>query len=180
MATETSVQIKGLKELDDLLKALPAEIEGKIVRTALRNGQKVIADAARSILSANGNMKSGALYRSVRIAFNKKEVERFGWMRARVFAGNRTAWYAHLIEFGTGQYYAGTKSNSKRAPYVIKPKTRKALFFGGQAHEQVTHPGIRPQPFMRPALDANGHKAIETFADYVRDRLPKEIKRLRK
>lgn len=180
MANETTVTIKGLKELDDLLKALPGEIEGKIMRSALRTGQKVIADAARANLAANGNVKTGSLYRSIRISFSKKEIERYGWMRARLYAGNEKAWYAHLIEFGTGAYYAGTKGNSKRKPYEIKPKNRKSLFFAGLMKEIIVHPGIRPRPFMRPALDAYGQKAIEAFADYVRMRLPKEVKRLRK
>ncbi len=180
MASESSVKISGLKELDDLLKALPGEIEGKIVRSALRAGQKVIADAAKSNLAANGNVKTGELYRSVKISFSKKEIERYGWMRARLKAGNEKAWYAHLIEFGSGSYYAGTKNNSKRMPYEIRPRNRKSLFFAGLMKEVIVHPGIKPKPFMRPALDANGQRSIEAFAEYVRMRLPKEIKRLRK
>ena len=198
MANETTVTIKGLKELDDLLKQLPAEIEAKIARGALRAGQGVIANAARNILVSNGNVRTGELYRSVKIVFSRKEIEKYGWMRARLVAGSKKAWYAHIIEFGSASYYQG-KGRTVGKPYLISAKDNEgkrygikekrninkygdagAMKFQGHFSASVIHPGVRPQPFMRPALDAYGEQALGAFADYVRVRLPKEIKRLRK
>jgi len=50
--------------------------------------------------------------------------------------------YAAAVEFGT-------------APHVIKPKYKQALYWPGAAHPvtQVNHPGTRPQPFLRPAIE---------------------------
>ena len=50
--------------------------------------------------------------------------------------------YAADVEYGT-------------APHVITPKNRKALYWPGAAHPvaKVNHPGTRPRPFMRPALE---------------------------
>jgi HK97 gp10 family phage protein len=50
--------------------------------------------------------------------------------------------YAADVEYGT-------------APHVILPKNKKALYWPGAAHpvSRVNHPGTRPRPFMRPALD---------------------------
>ncbi|MEU0370637.1 HK97-gp10 family putative phage morphogenesis protein [Streptomyces sp. NPDC006283] len=50
--------------------------------------------------------------------------------------------YAAAVEYGT-------------APHVIKPLTKKALYWPGARHPvaQVNHPGTRPQPFMRPAVE---------------------------
>jgi HK97 gp10 family phage protein len=50
--------------------------------------------------------------------------------------------YAAAVEYGT-------------APHVIKPRDKKALFWPGAAHPvaQVNHPGTRPQPFLRPAIE---------------------------
>ncbi|MGJ5895149.1 HK97 gp10 family phage protein [Streptomyces niveiscabiei] len=50
--------------------------------------------------------------------------------------------YAAAVEYGT-------------APHVIKPRNKKALFWPGAAHPvaQVNHPGTRPQPFLRPAIE---------------------------
>ncbi|MFJ4649475.1 HK97-gp10 family putative phage morphogenesis protein [Streptomyces bobili] len=50
--------------------------------------------------------------------------------------------YAAAVEYGT-------------APHVIKPKYKRALYWPGAAHPvaQVNHPGTRPQPFLRPAIE---------------------------
>ena len=56
--------------------------------------------------------------------------------------GSYNVKYAIYIETGTD-------------PYVIRPKTAKALFWPGATHpvKIVHHPGIRAQPFLRPAAD---------------------------
>lgn len=40
------------------------------------------------------------------------------------------------------------------SPYVIVPNGKKALYWPGAAHPvgKVNHPGIKAQPFLRPAL----------------------------
>lgn len=50
--------------------------------------------------------------------------------------------YAADVEYGT-------------APHVITPKNKRALYWPGAAHPvaKVNHPGTRPRPFMRPALE---------------------------
>lgn len=50
--------------------------------------------------------------------------------------------YAAAVEYGT-------------APHVILPKNKKALYWPGARHPvaRVNHPGTRPRPFMRPALE---------------------------
>lgn len=72
MATESTVDVLGLKELDELLKTLPAKIEGNVVRGAMRAGQTVIASTVKKTLVANGNVHTGALLKSVRIRFVRK------------------------------------------------------------------------------------------------------------
>ncbi|NDY83704.1 hypothetical protein G3I67_10710 [Orrella sp. NBD-18] len=124
------------------------------------------------------NIRTGALLKSVRIRFVRKSEKKYGWVRANLIAGNKEAWYAHLIEFGTGSYYTGTGSKSKKQPYEIRPKNKKSLFFAGVMREVIVHPGIKPQSFMRSAFDASSDRAIRAFADYIRVRLPKEIKKL--
>lgn len=174
MASEIS--ISGLKELDEILKTLPAKIEKNVMRGAIRAGLTEIRNEAKSQLTSGGHVKSGDLQRSVRVSFARKS-EKFGWMRGHVKAGDDKAWYAHLIEFGTGSFYAGKGSKSKRKPYEIRPKGRKSLFFAGLMKEIVTHPGIRPSPFMRTAFDSKAAASIKAFADYMTKRIPKELKK---
>ncbi len=170
----TTVQVTGLKELGALLKTLSAKIEGNVMRGAMRSSLKVIGDAAKSNLAANGTIKTGNLQRSIRVGFKRKSESRYGWMRGILTAGSKDAWYAHFIEFGTASFYTG-KGKTVGKPYEIRPKNRKSLFFAGLMREVIVHPGIHPQPFMRTAFDQANRKAITTFADYVRARLPKEL-----
>lgn len=171
-----TVQIDGLAELDKLLKDLPVKIERNVIRGALRAGQKQMLEAARANLDRNGSVKTGELRRSIRVRFQRKS-EKYGWVRSYLVAGNKKAWYAHLVEYGTGSFYSGNLNNSKRQPYEIRPKNRKSLFFAGLAREQIIHPGAKPKPFMRPAFDATHQQSINSMAEYIRTRLPKELKK---
>ena len=189
MAT-SNVFVSGLKELDELLKTLPAKIEGNIMRGAMRAGQNVLATAAQENLSANGHVKSGALQRSIKVRFKKKSENLYGWMRAHLIAGDKTAYYAHMVEFGTAAHYIAVREemrpgrNTRRGEKKYGMSTINKMvklgslkisgrFVGGS----VAHPGSRPVPFMRNALDSHSGQAIEAFADYIRKRLPREIKK---
>jgi hypothetical protein len=56
-------------------------------------------------------------------------------------------------------------------PHLIKPLTRKALAMGGVAFSSVQHPGFKPKPFMRPALDTQRRGAVVAAAEYMKQRL---------
>ena len=171
MAKVDGIEIRGLDELHRLMRELPEKIERNILRGGLRAAAKVVEDEARRLVPvappSGGNAKAygvaaGALRASIRTSMRVRT--KAGWVNAQVKAGNKQAWYAHLVEFGTARHW-------------IKPKNRKSLFFAGLAREAVDHPGARPKPFMRPAFDANAQGAIEAMADYIRQRLPKELKK---
>lgn len=161
------IQVKGLAELHKVLQNLPEQLEKKVLRNALRAGANEFKKAAQ----AQVPVKSGALRKSIRVKTSARK-GRYR-LKATVTAGNAEAWYSHLIEFGTGAYYTGSgKSVGKE--YEIKPAKGKALFFLGMARDAVVHPGIQPQPFMRPAFDSGSEAAINAFAESVRKRLSKE------
>lgn len=165
------IAVQGLSELSALLKSLPVRVEANILRGAVRAGQKVVLQGAQARVPVD----QGDLRKSIRVRTDMR-AQRRGYVRADVVAGNATAWYAGLIEFGTGPFYSGPGSTSKRAPYQIKPVRREgALYFGGTIRKAVTHPGIHPQPYMRPAAQLLDGPALDAFVAYVRTRLPKEL-----
>ncbi len=149
----SEVKITGLAELDKLLKALPGKVEKNILRGAMRAGAKVFQDRARGLAP----VASGKLRESIRVSTRAKQ----GQVWATVTAGGKRAFYAPMVEFGTARHF-------------IKPKHRQSLFVAGLARETVDHPGARPNPFMRPALDGGQAEAIGAAADYIRARLDKE------
>jgi HK97 gp10 family phage protein len=167
-----TTHIAGLAELHRMLQELPGKVEGNVMRGALRAGMKEFErEAVRRVPVKHGDLRD-----SIKIRFKAKS-QKFGWVRMQLVAGGKKAWYSHLIEFGTASFYTG-KGKSARKPYTIKPKKRGgALFFGGTVRAEVVHPGIKPQPFMRPAADAGQGPALDATVKYIRTRLPKEFKK---
>lgn len=161
------VRVKGLDELQKLLDELPAKIEKNVVRGGLRAGAKVVMEEAqRACPVGTGALPEGeppnALRDSIRISMRSAQ----GKVLATVKAGNKTAYYAHFVEFGTARHW-------------IKPKNRKSLFLAGLMRELIDHPGAQKKPFMRPAIDNKAEEAIEAMAEYCRERIPKELGKLK-
>lgn len=150
------IQMHGLADLQTLLDELPAKIEANVLRGGLRAGAKVIEEEAKQAVPE----ASGALRDSIRVSMRSRR----GIVQATVKAGGKKAWYAHLVEFGTARHW-------------IKPKSRKSLLLAGLAREVVEHPGAKPKPFMRPAFDTKAQDAIQAMADYIKKRLPRELKK---
>lgn len=165
MATD-EVYIGGLAELQKAMQELPAKIEQNMLRGAMRAGGKVIVEEAKTLAPVD----DGDLKNSIRISTKSRN----GIVKAEVKAGDKKAYYAHMIEFGTASYYAGT-GRTVGKPYKIVSKKAKSLLFGGFFVEGVTHPGIRPQPFMRQAFDSSFDRATRAFAAYLENRMPKEL-----
>ena len=150
--------VTGLAELQKFLDALPAKMEKNILRGAMRAGSKVqLARAKELVPVETAGKHPGALRDSLRITTSA----RGGVVKATVKAGNKKAYYAHMVEFGT-------------AAHFIKPKNKKSLFFAGIAREVIDHPGAKPKPFMRPALDATVTAAVAAVGAYIRSRLTKQ------
>lgn len=175
MANE-QFQVQGLKELHKMLQELPVRIEKNIMRGAVRAGANVFRDAARQAAPVD----DGLLRRSIKTGSTNVK-------RGNVVVNVGTdLYYARMVEFGTASFYTGT-GKSVGKPYKI-PKAsksgkttkrlKKAVKFGNVIVNNVTHPGIKPQPFMRRAFDGASDQAVATFAQYVSTRLAKEIGKL--
>lgn len=149
--------IKGGKELDAFLKALPAKVEQNILRSALRAGANEFRAEVKQNLQANDSVDSGELLKSVRVSVRARR----GVVTASVKAGNKAAWYWRLVEFGT-------------KPHKIEAKNGKALNIGGSFPRSVMHPGAKPKPFARPAFDSKASAAIVAVGNQIRKRLTKE------
>lgn len=170
----TNLHIAGGAELDRLLQTMPVKLEKNIMRAALAAGARVIRDEAKRLAPVGqpSNVAAkdyggypGALRDSVRVTtrFTKD-----GEATASVKAGGRTkkgadVFYAHIVEFGARRH-------------IIRPRPgKKKLEIGGQfIGGQVDHPGVRPQPFMRPAADSKANEAVAAVTAYIYKRFAKE------
>ncbi len=148
----SEINVTGLKELAQFLDELPAKIQKNVMRGSLRAGMKVVQEEAKST-SAFAD-KTGQLRAGLKIG----TTSRGGIVTASLKAKGKHGYIANIIEYGA-------------KPHAITAKNGGALSFGGGMVKSVNHPGIRPHPFMRPALDGQAESAVVAAAEYMKQRL---------
>jgi HK97 gp10 family phage protein len=160
------IRIKGLSELQKQLSTIAPRLEANIIRGALRQGAKPIAEAARKNApvgepseSAKKRYKvyAGALRDSIRVGarIDRRNGQVVAYIRAggRIKKNGAIPFYAHFLEYGV-------------RPHRISGKTT----VNGNTVPAI-HPGISPRPYMRPALDAEAKNAVIAAGEYIKKRL---------
>jgi len=145
----SNVHIKGGAELNKFLQQLPVKIEQSVLRGALRAGANVVMAEAK----ANVPVDSGQLRDGLKVSTSSRR----GRVTAKVKATGKHAHIAPWLEYGTAAHKITAKG--------------KGMFFGGLFVKGVQHPGSRPKPFMRPALDGRAQEAVSAAARYMKKRL---------
>lgn len=120
--------------------------------------ERIIKGAAESVqqeAQSLAPLKTGALRDSITIRY----------VSALKAVVGPSVEYGVYQEFGTGK-----RGEFPGHMYTIKPKTKKILSFtvGGKRvfAKVVNHPGIKPHPFMRPALTRSlGKELAASLAD---------------
>lgn len=155
--------ITGGRELAQMLDTLPAKVERNIMRGALRAGARVmLAEVKQRIPRDNGDLAASARVTT--------RVQR-GSVSASVKIGNKKAWYAHLVEFGTRSHYI-TVSDEDRGRASVRTVNRRVLQIGANfVGPSVHHPGTQARPFARPAADAAFGPAVAAVKKKIRERL---------
>jgi len=146
----SDIRVKGLADLNKFLQQLPAKVEQSVLRGALRAGANVVMAEAK----ANVPVDSGQLRDGLKVSTSSRR----GRVTAKVKATGKHAFIAPWLEYGT-------------AAHKITAKKGKGLFFGGLFVKGVQHPGARPKPFLRPALDGRAQDAVVAAAQYMKRRL---------
>lgn len=149
----SEVHVKGLAELQKFLDQLPAKMEANVMRGALRAGMKEVLPAAKQ----NIHSVSGKLARGLEISTSTRR----GVAKASIKAKGKHDYIAKWVEFGT-------------AAHTIAARAGGSLFIKGLFAKLAHHPGAKPKPFMRPALDQQANAAISATAEYIKKRLAKK------
>jgi len=149
----STTHVKGLAELQAFLDQLPAKMEANIMRSALRQGAKVV----QAEVQASAPVRTGLLKAGIKISTGSRR----GKVTASIKAKGKHGFLAKWIEFGT-------------AAHFIKPKRAKSLFFAGLMRDGVDHPGAKAKPFMRPALDGKAQEALLAVGEAIKKRLTKQ------
>lgn len=160
-----SIKINGKDAFDKFLSALPGKLEQNVLRGGMRAMAKVIADDAqeRCISSeAAASIKVGT------------RAER-GLVTSKVQTKGRGAYLAPWLEYGTAPHFISVDESQRggRSVRRINELHRKgSLVINGQfVGETVHHPGARPHPFLRPAVDSKMDEGLAAMTSYVTTRL---------
>jgi HK97 gp10 family phage protein len=184
--TISETNLRGFSDLQKLLDTLPVKIEKNIMRGALRAGAVIIANEAKRLVS----VESGLLRDSIRVRAGRIVDKKITY---RIIAGSGKTkktvsvdksrssgikvtygnpYYAPWVEYGTAPHYE--KATTAKG-LALRPNSRASSGFANRwmswILSGVQHPGAKPHPFMRPALDSQQQAAIQAVGEYIKKRL---------
>ena len=148
-----------------MLQQLPAALEKNVLRGAARAAANVVADEARQ------RCISSEVRDSIKVAGSSKD----GRIIAKVQTKGEGAYIAPWLEYGTRPHFISV-SDADRGGRSIKRLNKEvregSLTIGGRfVGPVVHHPGARPHPFLRPALDTKEGEAVAAAQSYITMRL---------
>ncbi|WP_066723566.1 hypothetical protein [Sphingomonas pituitosa] len=160
------VTVKGADVVARYLANLPAEIEAKLLRGAGRAAGAVVKEEAQA----------RALSAEVRDDVVLRSSSRDGRIVVKVTV--KPGWGYSLgvwQEWGTAAHFISVAEDQRQGRSIgriNKLSKEGSLVIGGQfVGATIYHPGARPHPFLRPALDMRGSDAIAAAQAYINARI---------
>lgn len=159
------VTTRGRAEVRQFIGNLPQEIDTKLLRGAARAGARVIAAEART------RCISSEVRSSIKVATKDED----GRMVGKVQTKGRGAYIAPWLEYGTSPHFISVDESQRGGMSVGKLNrlakgdgSNHSLVIGGKfVGATVLHPGARPHPFMRPALDTKEVEAVKAAQAFI-------------
>lgn len=159
------VTVRGRAEVRQFMAQIPADLEAKVLRGAARAAAKVVAEEAKS------RSISAEVSAAIKVA-TKREDDR---VIAKVQVKGPGAYIAPWLEYGTEPHFITVDESQRggRSIARINQLTKEgSLVIGGQfVGSTVFHPGARPHPFLRPALDIKEREAVAAAQAYINARV---------
>lgn len=157
--------VRGKASVNAFIGSIPREIETKVLRGAARAAANVVADEARE------RTQSHEVRGAIKVATRKEE----GRVIAKVQVKGPGAYIAPWEEYGTAPHFISVDESQRNGMSVRRINQQHkagSLVINGQfVGATVLHPGARPHPFLRPALDIKEGEAIAAAHGYIRSRV---------
>jgi HK97 gp10 family phage protein len=154
-------RILGVAGIKREFDALPDLFRKRVLKRSIMEGARVVKDDA----AANVRVKTGELRGQIksRAARGRRDLVVYN-----VAVRSRSA---HLIEFGTSPHPIAPRNAVSRLLSAMRSAREgaEAMTIGGRfVGGAVQHPGSRPFPFLRPALERNADRVIAIAAAALR------------
>ncbi len=167
--------VRGLKELDSYLAALPAKMQKQVYRQALTAAAAPIRDEARM----NARKQSGKMARAISTGSPRQNEDGSFEVSVRLDPKKPHGFLGVFHEYGVAPHFirAGNSGKSarmltkaaKRGDVVGEVSTGHLRIGDRYITGEVFHPGHAAHPFMRPALENKQDEAVKAFAQRIRD-----------
>ena len=149
---ERNIHFKGMSDLSKFLDTLAPKLQANVLRAALSQGAKIVRDAAVT------NCPVGPPGRE----------------NARIYGGYAGALrdsirYGSQVRMRKGKVVAYIRAGGHARGKVADTYYAKFVEYGTMPHGN--HPGTSPNPYMRPALDAESEHALAVIANFIKHRL---------
>ena len=156
------IKVDGLKELRKALEALPKEIQGRPLRSAVSAAAGLIRDKAKQAVPVGetGNLKS-AIYR---------------YRSRRNSATGRETFFVGIRQ-GKAQY-KDTAYNRRKGRVGKKYNTQGEAYYWRFLEFGTAKMGKKP--FLRPAFENNKTGAVEIMKERMKKAIDNQVKKLAK
>lgn len=156
---------KGGDQVRRFIAQLPDKLEKTVLRGAARAAGKVVAEEA----------KARSVSDEVSDAISVVTKAQPGLVVAKVQVKGPGAYKAPWLEYGTDPHFITVDDSQRQgmsASRINKLGKAGTLVINGEAvGTTVFHPGARPHPFLRPALDTKEAEAIAAAQSYINARV---------
>jgi HK97 gp10 family phage protein len=186
----SSVQVKGLRELNAALADLPRNIGRNVLRGAVRAGAVVVRDEAKVRAPVvTGQLRRALYMKQIREQSNALRQVFYVGVRAGKAYRNLTtkggkdrsmdAYYAKFVEYGHFSRRSTGRGFAKIGYRRSDRGQRNNELLAGEVQSGAVR-WIAARPFMRPAWDARKEDALKALAAYLEQRIPQEVAKSRK
>jgi len=159
------VTVRGRSEVRRFIARLPSEIETKLLRGAGRAAANVIADEATE------RCISSEVRGAIKVRVGSGE----GRVTAKVQVKGKGAYIAPWLEYGTDPHFISVDESQRNGMSIGRindqHKAGSLVINGNFVGKMVLHPGAKPHPFLRPALDIKAGEAIAAAQGYINARV---------
>ena len=164
-----TVKTEGFLDMDKALAEFSKATARNVMRRAAAAGAEVIGERARQLVPVDKGDLRDSIEVTTKLGPRAKGMSRKA-SEIEVYVGptEDVRFRAHFIEFGTAPGKRGERAASRQ--------TDKKQAIGGRRVYR-THPGNKPQPFMRPAFDEKHVEALDAIAENLRIEMAKATAR---
>jgi hypothetical protein len=158
--------VKGQAEVSAMLAKLPDRIT-RVLRGAVREAANVVAEDARQ------RCADDLVRAAIKVTVPQRATTP-GRAVARIEVKGKGAFIGPWLEYGTTPHIISVKGGTfegKGVRQLNREAKEPSLVIGGHfVGPEVQHPGARPEPFLRPAMDAKEAAARDAAQAYINKR----------